>query len=115
MPLISEHIETELYAAIAKKCRQLECEPIAIGGTDDHIHLLVSLHTNISVSQLVKDVKGSSSHLINHKIRPNESFKWQGGYGVFSVSNEALPKICTYIKNQKEHHRENKLENDWEI
>ena len=115
LPLINQQIEPQLYAAIAKKCRQLECEPVAIGGIEDHIHLLVSLHPNISISQLVKDVKGSSSHLMNHKIAPNEFFKWQGGYGAFSFSKDDLPKIRTYIDNQKEHHREGILEQAWEI
>jgi putative transposase len=115
MPFINESIQSELYAAIAKKCRQLECEPIAINGTEDHIHLLVSLHPNISASGLVKDIKGSSSHLMTHKIAPNEYFKWQGGYGVFSVSKDNLPKLRTYINNQKKHHQEEGLVQAWEI
>jgi len=115
LPLIIESIESQLYAAIAKKCRQLECEPIIIGGIDDHIHLLVSLHPNISISQLMKHVKGSSSHLMKHKITPNEFFKWQGGYGAFSVSKDDVQKIRAYISNQKEHHQEGVLEQAWEI
>jgi putative transposase len=115
MPFINESIQSELYAAIAKKCRQLECEPIAINGTEDHIHLLVSLHPNISASGLVKDIKGSSSHLMTHKIAPNEFFKWQGGYGVFSVSEGDLQKVRAYIKNQKKHHQEAGLVQAWEI
>jgi putative transposase len=115
LPLINEQIESELYAAIAKKCRQLECEPVAIDGTEDHIHLLASLHPNISASQLVKDIKGSPSHLITHELAPDEFFKWQGGYGVFSVSKDDLQKVRAYIKNQKKHHQEGGLVQAWEI
>ena len=115
LPLINESIVSELYASIAKKCQQLECEPITINGTEDHIHLLVSLHSNISTSRLVKDIKGSSSHLITHKIAPNEFFKWQGGYGAFTVSKDDLTKVHSYISNQKEHHGKGILEQSWEI
>jgi putative transposase len=115
LPLINEHIESELYSAIVKKCRQLECKPIAINGTEDHIHLLVSLHPKISTSRLVKDIKGSSSHLITHEIAPNEFFKWQGGFGVFSVSKGDLQKVRAYIKNQKNHHHEGGLLQAWEM
>jgi REP element-mobilizing transposase RayT len=78
-PLITEEIGPRLYAAIAERCRQLQCEPVAIGGTDDHIHLLARLHTTVSIAQLVKEVKGSSSHLMTHEITPHMFFKWQGG------------------------------------
>ena len=114
-PLITGSIENQLYASIAKKCRDLDCESIAIGGTEDHIHLLVNMHPNVSISQLVKEIKGSSSHLINHKLAPNEFFKWQGGYGAFTVSKDDLQKVRGYIKNQKKHHQEGGLVQAWEI
>ena len=81
LPLITEDMESRLYAAIAAKCRQLKCEPLAINGTEDHIHVLLRLHPTVSVARLVKEVKGASSHLVTHEIKPNEFFKWQGAYG----------------------------------
>jgi putative transposase len=62
----------------------------------------------------MKDLKGSSSHLMNHKLALDETFKWQGGYGVFSVSVKDLPKVRSYIVNQKKHHSDSNLENTWE-
>jgi len=71
LPLITETVESRLYAAIAEKCRKLKCVPLAIGGIDDHIHLLVRLHTTVAIATLVKEVKGSSSHLVTHEITPS--------------------------------------------
>jgi putative transposase len=115
LPLIDEAFQHRLFTAIAKKCRKLKCEPIAFGGIEDHIHLLVRFSPAISIADLVKEIKGSSSHLMTHEISPNEFFKWQGGYGAFTVSKDNLPKVHAYISNQKEHHQEGILEEAWEL
>lgn len=74
-PLITPEIEPRLYAAIAANCRDLKCQPLAIGGVADHVHLLVRLHPAVAVSILVKQVKGSSSHLVTHVLQPGKFFK----------------------------------------
>ncbi len=104
LPLITPDIEPRLYAAIAQKCRELKCVPLAIGGTADHLHLLVRLHTTVSVARLAKEVKGSSSHLVTHEIAPGEFFKWQGTYGAFTLRKREVPVVKRYIENQKQHH-----------
>jgi len=114
LPLITETVESRLYAAIAEKCRKLKCVPLAIGGIDDHIHLLVRLHTTVAIATLVKEVKGSSSHLVTHEITPGEFFKWQGSYGAFTLWKEEVPKVEAYIKRQKEHHTAGTVWNLWE-
>ena len=63
LPLITETIKPRLNAAIAEKCRELKCVPLAVGGIADHVHLLVRLHTTVAVATLAKEVKGASSHL----------------------------------------------------
>ena len=115
LPLISPEIEQPLYAAILNKCNQLKCEPIAIGGTSDHVHLLLRLHTTVSVANLLKEIKGSSSHLITHEINPEEFFKWQGAYGAFTVSKTAVPRVKAYIEHQQEHHACEQIQLHWEI
>ncbi|MEW6716289.1 MAG: IS200/IS605 family transposase [Chloroflexota bacterium] len=115
LPLVNAAIEPRLYAAIAAKCRELTCIPLAIGGITDHVHLLVRLHAPISVSELVKGVKGSSSHLVTHEIAPGQFFKWQGSYSAFSVGREALPRLEAYIANRKRHHIASDLLPDWEL
>jgi putative transposase len=108
-PLIQPDIERQLYAAITEKCRQLQCIPLAIGGIEDHVHLLVRPPTTLTIAQLLKEIKGASSHLINHQLAPGINFRWQGTSGVFSVSERHVPIIERYILRQKEHHQHNSL------
>ena len=99
--LIDEKMEPFLYSYISKKCRQQKGILLQIGGTSNHIHLLVKLLPVINIVQFVKIIKGSSSHYISQIIRPDSFFKWQGGYAAISVSPGHLSKISTYIATQK--------------
>lgn len=114
LPLLTPEIEQAVYSAILAKCHQLDCEPLAIGGMPEHAHLLVRFPTTLSVAALVKEVKGSSSHLVTHEIKPGEFFKWQGSYGAFTLDKGAVASVKAYIEGQKMHHAENKLIADWE-
>lgn len=114
LPLIAETIRPRLYAAIAEKCRELKCVPLAIGGIEDHVHLLVRLHTTVAIADLVKGVKGASSHLVTHVITPNEFFKWQGAYGAFTLWKADVPAVKAYIERQQEHHAAGEVRDDWE-
>jgi REP element-mobilizing transposase RayT len=96
------------------KCRELDCEPLAINGMPDHVHLLVRLHSTVSVAQLLKEVKGASSHLVTHEIAPGGFFKWQGTYGAFTLAKSAVPEVKAYIERQKDHHTQGKLNPEWE-
>ena len=114
LPLITETIEPRLYAAIAEKCRELKCIPLAIGGIADHVHLLVRLHTTVSVAKLAQEVKGSTSHLVTHEIAPGQFFKWQGAYGAFTLRKSEVTVVQAYIERQKEHHAAGAAGDLWE-
>jgi putative transposase len=86
------------------QCEVLKCTVIAIGGVEDHVHLLVGFPPTLAVSELVKKVKGTSSHLVNSKH--DDFFKWQGAYGAFTVSQRSLDKVADYIRNQEMHHQQ---------
>jgi putative transposase len=90
--------------AVRAECAEMRVEVIAFGGVADHVHLLVRMLPSRSISDLVKQVKGSTSHLISRRLAV--SFKWQGGYGAFSVSRSAVPKVRAYILDQPRHHAE---------
>jgi putative transposase len=111
LPLIIPEIEIPLYTILAAKCRELECTPLAIGGIDDHVHLLVRLSPKIAVAQLVGQIKGASSHAVTHAIRPAHFFKWQGSYGAFTISQHSVDQVCGYIQLQKKHHSDRRLIN----
>jgi putative transposase len=114
LPLISPQIETQLYSGINAKCKELKREPLAIGGIEDHLHLLVRFPTTLAVASLVKEVKGASSYLTTHEIAPTEFFKWQGAYGAFTVSKEVVPKVREYVLDQKKHHAMKSVFEAWE-
>ena len=114
MELIDPVIEPVLYKYIRKKCEENQCWLEAIGGTTDHVHILVRFITSISISKLVHQIKGASSHYIANIYRPENFFKWQGGYSAFTVSPHQLNVVSEYIKNQKQHHYDQTCKNYWE-
>jgi REP element-mobilizing transposase RayT len=114
MPLITPDIELRIYGAINEKCRELKAYPLALGGMDEHLHLLVRLPTTLAVADLLKGVKGASSHLVTHVITPGKFFKWQGAYGAFTLSKGNVPRVIDYIRNQKSHHASQTLWQEWE-
>ena len=114
LPLITPDIEERVYACIANKCRQHKCEPLAIGGIEDHVHLLTRFPTTIAIATLAKEVKGASSHLVTHEIKPDDFFKWQGAYGAFTLRKSEVSQVQRYIRNQKQHHVDNILNEEWE-
>ncbi|MEQ8537059.1 MAG: IS200/IS605 family transposase [Coleofasciculus sp. D1-CHI-01] len=115
LPLLTSDIQEAVYAAIIGECQQLKCTVIALGGIEDHVHLLISFLPTIAVSDLIKQVKGSSSHLVTHEIKPGEFFKWQGSYGAFTVSHNNLDQVANYIRNQPIHHRHKSIIPTWEL
>jgi putative transposase len=115
LPLITPEIQAAVYAEIIRQCQQLKCQPIAVGGVSDHVHLLAGMSATLCIADWVKAVKGSSSHFISHHIQPGEFFKWQGSYGVFSVSQDHLDRVASYIRNQANHHQNQSLITSWEL
>jgi len=103
-PLITDAIAPDLYRCIQTKAKSLECPLHAIGGIEDHIHLIVSIPPRLSVAQFVKHIKGSSSRHINQTFL-NQTFAWQREYGVFSLGGKQLPDAIAYAQNQNHHHR----------
>ena len=103
--LIDKDIEMQLYAYISELSKEINCNVLAIGGTENHLHVLSTISRNISVSDYVKKIKSGSSGWIKSQSIKYNSFYWQNGYGVFSVSESMLERTKNYIFNQKSHHR----------
>ncbi len=103
-PLIGDSFVSALYQRVTDKAVQLGSSVHAVGGTEDHIHLAVSVPPIIAVSELVRQVKGGSSHFINHELDLPVSFAWQTEYGVLSFGQKQLSGVIEYIRGQKQHH-----------
>ena len=104
LPLIESDFVPELYKVIAAKAKRLGGFIHSIGGVEDHVHLAVSIPPKIAPAKFIGDVKGNSSHFVNHVIKPDLEFYWQDEYGVLSFGEKNLPAIVKYIHNQKQHH-----------
>lgn len=112
--IIDPEFETILYELMREKVIEHKSQYIGGGGTGDQVHLLINLNPTICLSRLVKSIKGFSSFMISNHVRPNCFFKWQGGYGAFSVSPDDLERIQNYIAKQKKYHQSGNLLIDWE-
>ena len=105
-PLIIPKYEKQLYKHIREKlAKDFECKVNIINGIADHIHILFLLSPNYNVSDIVKNIKGESSHWWNNQKFSDFKFAWQIGYGAFSVSESMISRVEKYIGNQKEHHK----------
>ncbi|MXO07353.1 IS200/IS605 family transposase [Flavobacterium sp. HBTb2-11-1] len=102
--LIDFSIEKTLYDCIWQELTELGCPVRIINGMPDHVHVLFLQNPQKTISDIVKQIKGSSSHFMNRGEFILEKFAWQTGFAAFSVSESQLNAVCNYIKNQKEHH-----------
>ncbi len=109
LPLITEDIERELYRYIHQACQENQCQVLAIGGLPDHVHLLILMPSTISISDLLKYIKGGSSHFVSRTLTPGVWFQWQGSYACHSFAYADRAKVIAYVSNQKRRHAENDL------
>lgn len=103
--LIRQEDENELYAYIGGVIKLSKSIPININGTEDHLHVLCIMSKNISLADLLEDIKRNSSRWIKTKNEYYRNFAWQGGYSGYSVSQSKVEVVDRYIENQKEHHK----------
>jgi putative transposase len=109
--LRSIELRSQVHAYLTGTLRCLECDPLIIGGVEDHVHILCELSRKISLSELVKNLKTSSTR--NLKDNGHHGFSWQTGYGVFSVSQSAKESVSAYISNQETHHRKTTFQDEF--
>ena len=107
--LITADLQENLYPYIGGIIRGEKGVPLAIGGTKNHIHILAKFPASISVSDMLRCIKGNSSKWIKEKGRP---FAWQRGYAAFSVSQSLAGRVRTYIQRQEEHHKQNSFQDE---
>ena len=94
----------ELYRYMTGIIQNNKHKLIAINGMPDHIHILIGMRPTQSISDLMQDIKGSSSKWINQKGFIKGKFEWQEGYGAFSYGKSQVKDVIAYIENQEQHH-----------
>ncbi len=112
-PFIDKHISAELFNYLGGTCRELNCNPIIVGGHDDHVHLVVLLSQKIALMKLMETIKSHSSKWIKTKGNKYENFFWQKGYGAFSINPTQIDVVCKYVKEQNKHHKNKSFKDEY--
>jgi len=112
-PLITENLRERLWAFMGGIARENQMKARCIGGIADHVHLLASIPTTLSISKGIQLLKGGSSAWVHQTLPEMQNFAWQEGYGAFSVSISHLDETIAYIKNQEEHHRHKSFQEEY--
>lgn len=111
--LIMKENREELHKFITGIVTNREQKLLSIFAMPDHVHILVGLKPNISISDLVRDIKAGSSKFINDSKWINGKFNWQEGFGAFSYSKSNLDNVIKYILNQEEHHKKRTFKEEY--
>ena len=112
MPIIKPLFRKRLFDYMGAIIKNDKGFLISIGGMPDHVHLLIKVSTQCSISDLIRKVKANSSKFIN-QIYPEVKFGWQSGYGAFSVSSSRINMVQNYILNQEDHHKVHSFEDEF--
>jgi REP element-mobilizing transposase RayT len=108
----AQHKE-ELHKFITGIVKNRGQKLIAINSMPDHVHLFVGIKPDISLSELIRDVKAGSSKFINDNKWVPGRFSWQEGFGAFSYSHSQLSTVIRYIQNQEEHHKKKSFRDEY--
>ena len=98
-------LRDELHRYLGGILAKRDCQPIVIGGVEDHVHLLSTLSRTSEAAEMVKEVKRGSSLWLKTKTSDLHDFAWQNGYGIFSIGFSQVETVKNYIANQAAHHR----------
>ena len=102
---ITPDLKERLYPFMGGIARENGMKALAIGGTKDHVHILLSVPPTLAVAKAIQLIKGASFKWVHDTFRLRRGFAWQKGYGAFSISISHVRKTIAYIKNQEEHHK----------
>jgi REP element-mobilizing transposase RayT len=111
--LINNDWREELHKYVTAIVQNNKHKLITINSVSDHTHIFIGMKPVQSVSNLLKDIKESSSRWINNKRMVRGRFSWQAGFGAFSYSHSQIDSVVNYIKNQEQHHKKKKFREEY--
>jgi REP element-mobilizing transposase RayT len=112
-PLVCDDVRNELHAYMGGILRDLDCPPVEINSEPDHAHVLFLLSRTHALSDVTGQLKRGSSAWLKTRGDRFAGFRWQNGYGAFSVSQSGIARVCSYIRGQREHHRRVSFQNEF--
>ena len=109
--LISAEMQQQLWEFLGGTARKNGFKALIVGGTENHVHMLLSLPATMPLAKAMQLVKGASSHWMKEKFKVD--FAWQEGYGAFTVGVSQKSDTIAYIQRQAEHHRKRNFEDEF--
>jgi putative transposase len=103
--IITPELKERLWPYIGGIARENKMRALAVGGTADHVHILLSIPSATPIAKAIQLIKGNSSKWISDTFPGLGDFAWQEGYGAFSISVSGIDETIAYIQSQDEHHR----------
>lgn len=110
--LITSDLQERLYPYLGGIARENKMKALAIGGVEDHTHVLLSIPSTMSIAKSVQLLKGNSSKWIHETFPEQRMFDWQEGYGAFSIAISGVEDTVRYIQSQEEHHRRHSFKDE---
>ena len=104
-PLIRSDWKVRLFEFIGGILRNKKAKLLAAGGVEDHVHIFASLPSTLSIAQAAGVLKSNSSRWIHENFDQSRLFRWQDGYGAFTVSKSNEQALMRYVNDQETHHR----------
>jgi REP element-mobilizing transposase RayT len=111
--LIDKSWKDELHKYISGIITAKQQKSIIVNGVADHVHCFIGLKPNMSISDLIRDVKNNSSKFINEKRFIEGEFQWQEGFGAFSYAHAQIDHVYNYILNQEFHHKKKTFKKEY--
>ena len=111
--LITPNLQNRLWAYMGGIARENYMKALSIGGTQDHVHVLLSIPATVPVAKAVQLIKGGSSKWVHDTFVDSRRFAWQEGYGAFSVNVSLLEETIRYIEGQAEHHERKTFQEEY--
>ena len=111
--MITPELEPKLWAYMGGIARNIKTKALLIGGTENHVHILLSLNSSTTIAKAIQIIKGNSSKWVRCISKEYQNFQWQEGYGAFGVSISGKEQTFNYIQNQKEHHKKMTFEEEF--
>ena len=113
-PLLRDKkLRDELHRYLGGILNHLKCQPVIVGGVEDHVHLLCALARTLAAAEMVKEVKRGSSIWLKTKAQELHDFSWQNGYGIFSIGFSQIETVRNYIAGQEDHHRKTSFQDEF--
>jgi len=108
-------LRQELNHYLGGILKKLDCQPIIVGGVDDHVHLLASLSRTCTAAEMVKEIKRGSSLWVKEREVGMRDYGWQNGYGMFSIGASQIEDVRRYIAEQEQHHRKLSFQDEFRL